>query len=75
MKKTKGAKKIFFGTKEFNKKARAVKMNIMKFCSTDRELRLVNEIAWSRLCLNLPHQRHETSRFRRLPGPPLWRRY
>ena len=36
----------------------------MKLCSTNGELRLINEIAWRHVCVSTsPHRRHKTSRF------------
>ena len=46
-------------------------MNIMKLCSTDQELRLINEISWRHAYVSTsPHRRHETSRFKKITPPP-----
>ena len=66
-----GAKRKFLWKKQFNKKARAVQINIMKLCSTDRKLRLVNEITWRHVCISTSsHRCFKTPRYRRLPPPP-----
>ena len=46
-------KRKFYWTKQFNKTTRVIQINIMKVCSTDRELRLVNEISWRHVCASI----------------------